>query len=177
MPLRILLEGRPGIGKTTVATRLADLLRERGVDVRGFVTRELRDRGRRVGFAIETFDGRQATLAHVDLGGPPRVGKYGVDLEAFERVALPALEEPPERGVVLLDELGKMELASERFRDTALRLFDAPVNVIATTHVSRYSLTDSLKRRRDVERVQVTHASRSGLAEQLAERVAQSGGA
>jgi nucleoside-triphosphatase len=173
VPLRILLEGRPGAGKTTVATGLADLLLERRVEVSGFVTRELREGGQRVGFGIETFDGCQATLAHVDFDGPPRVGKYGVDLEAFERVALPALENLPRRGVVVMDELGKMELASERFRDAALELFDAPVDVVATTHVLRHSLTDSLKQRRDVERIQVTYASRDNLAERLADRIAQ----
>jgi nucleoside-triphosphatase len=174
-PLRILLEGRPGVGKTTIASRLAEFLQEREISVQGFVTRELREHGRRVGFSIRTFDGRDATLAHVDIGGPPRVGRYGVDLEAFERVALPALAEQPSRGIVLIDELGKMELASERFRDAALRLFDSPMSVVATTHVFRHRLTDSLKRRRDVERVHVTRSNRDELPEQLAERIARAG--
>lgn len=111
MTVRLLLEGRPGAGKTTVAARLADLLAERGVEVQGFVTQELREYGRRVGFEVETIDGERATLAHVSFAGPPRVGKYGVDLEALERVALPALEKPARGAVVLIDELGKMETA------------------------------------------------------------------
>jgi nucleoside-triphosphatase len=172
VPLRILLEGRPGIGKTTVAARLAALLRERGIDVRGFVTDELRERGRRVGFAVRALDGAQATLAHVRLRGPPRVGRYGVDLAAFEQVALPALETPPNDGVVVIDELGKMELASNAFCDAVRGLFDAPVDLVATAHVFRHPLTDSLKRRRDVERMQVTRGSRDALPEQIADRVA-----
>jgi nucleoside-triphosphatase len=175
MAARILLEGRPGIGKTTVAVRLADLLLEREVEVTGFVTRELRERGRRVGFTIETFDGRKATLAHVGFSGPPRVGKYGVDLKAFERVALPRLERPQRSAVVVIDELGKMELASERFRAAARGLFDEPVSVVATTHVFRDALTDALKRRDDVVRVRVTHASRGDLPRELADRLSASG--
>jgi nucleoside-triphosphatase len=175
MSVRVLLEGRPGIGKTTVAARLAELLLERGVEVTGFVTRELRERGRRVGFTVETFDGSKATLAHVDFRGPPRVGKYGVDLVAFERVALPTLERPSRRGIVLIDELGKMELASERFREAVRGLFDTPVNVIATTHVFRDALTDALKRRDDVVRARVTHASRGELPRKLADRLSASG--
>src|ERR671922_1243146 len=92
MAPKILLEGRPGVGKTTVARRLAEHLRAADVSLRGFTTEELREGRRRVGFAVETFAGERATLAHVDLPGPPRVSKYGVDVAAFERVALPALE-------------------------------------------------------------------------------------
>jgi nucleoside-triphosphatase len=171
MPARVLLEGRPGSGKSTVAARLGELLEERRIEVSGFVTHELRERGRRVGFEVETFDGRRATLAHVDFRGPPRVGKYGVDIEAFERVALPAVESPPQAGVVLIDELGKMELASEPFRAAVSRLFDAAVDVVATVHVFRHDLTDALKRRADVERMRVTKASRDELPQQLADRL------
>jgi nucleoside-triphosphatase len=176
MTVRVLVEGRPGSGKTTVAARLADLLAERGIEVRGFVTHEVRERGRRVGFEIETMDGVRATLAHVRLAGPPRVGKYGVDLDAFERVALPALAKPSRHAVVLIDELGKMELASNRFREAIAGLLDMPVDFIATIHVFRDPLTDRLKRRRDIELVRVTHGSRGKLPAQLADTLSRARG-
>jgi nucleoside-triphosphatase len=171
--VRILLEGRPGSGKTTVASRLADLLVERGIEVRGFVTHEVRERGRRVGFEIKTVDGDRATLAHVKLPGPPRVGKYGVDLQTFERLALPALAEPPRQGVVVIDELGKMELASDPFRGSVTGLLDTPIDVVATIHVFRHPFTDLLKSRPGVELVRITHATRDELAEQLADRLSR----
>jgi nucleoside-triphosphatase len=171
MAVRILLEGRPGSGKTTAAARLAELLRERGRAVRGFVTHEVREGGTRVGFEVETLDGRRALLAHVDLPGPPRVGKYGVDLEAFERIALQALEAPGRGTVVVIDELGKMELVSKRFREAVSRLFETSLSVVATVHVARHPFTDAVKRRADVERVRVTHASRDELPALLAERM------
>jgi nucleoside-triphosphatase len=177
MSLRILVEGRPGSGKTTVAARLADLLAERSIEVRGFVTHELREAGRRIGFAVETVDGRRAKLAHVSFAGRPRVGRYGVDLAAFERVALPALAEPPRGAVVLIDELGKMELASEPFREAVSRLFDAPVDLVATVHLFRHPFTDGLKRRPDVERVRVTRYGRDELPETLADRLGTRRGA
>ncbi len=66
---------------------------------------------------VETLSGDRGVLAHVALPGPPRVGRYGVDLQAFERIALPALAASQPGGVVVVDELGKMELASAAFRD------------------------------------------------------------
>ena len=57
----------------------------------GFLTRELRERSERVGFALETLDGRRGMLAHVSVRGGPRVGRYGVTHDDLERIAIPAL--------------------------------------------------------------------------------------
>jgi nucleoside-triphosphatase len=171
VPLKLLLEGRPGSGKTTAAASLAAVLRAHGVGVHGFLTHEIRERGRRVGFEIEAIGGSRATLAHVDLPGPPRVGKYGVDLEAFEKIALPALGRPPRDGVVLIDELGKMELASAPFCDAVRQLLEGPVTLVATVHAFRHPFTDALKQRDDVERVQITRSNRDRLPEELADRL------
>jgi nucleoside-triphosphatase len=170
-PLRILLEGRPGSGKSTVARRVLELLEERNVRVRGFVTDEIRKSGRREGFLVETTDGDRATLAHVRLRGPPRVGRYGVDLEAFERAVLPVLDDVRAGEVILLDELGKMELASVRFRHSVECLFENGTPIVATVHVFRHPFTDALKRRRGVEVITVGRRNRDQLPEQIAERL------
>jgi nucleoside-triphosphatase len=162
---RLLIEARPGAGKTTALSRLADRLGDAGVALSGFLTREMRSRGRRLGFEIETFDGGRGVLAHVDLPGPPRVGRYGVDLEEFERLALPALEAPA--SVVLIDELGKMELASDRFRAAVLRVFEGPLPVVATIHTFRHPFTDELKARTDVRVIRLTAANRDLLPDEL----------
>jgi nucleoside-triphosphatase len=167
--LKLLLEGRPGSGKTTVARRVVALLEERGIAAQGFTTEELREGRTRVGFAVEPIGGERAVLAHVDLPGPPRVGRYGVDLEAFERVALPALGGPGK--IAVIDELGKMELASAAFREVVVELFDSDLEIVATVHIFRNSLTDALKRREDVEVIRVTRANREELPRQLADRL------
>jgi nucleoside-triphosphatase len=171
-PARILLQGRPGSGKSTAARRLIELLAQRGVPVAGFVTEEIREGGQRVGFGIETVSGERGVLAHVEFGGPPRVGKYGVDLEAFERLALPQVSAPPQRGVTVIDELGKMELASAAFRESVERLFESPAAVVATVHVYRHPLTERLKHRADVELVEVSQQTRERLPEEVAARLA-----
>jgi nucleoside-triphosphatase len=147
-------------------------LRDAGVPLAGFTTEELREGRRRVGFAVETFAGERATLAHVDFPGPPRVSKYGVDLEAFERVALPAISDLTSEDVVLIDELGKMELASEAFCRGVLDLFERRATIVATVHVARHPFTDALKQRSDVETIRVTTENRGELPQQLASRFA-----
>jgi nucleoside-triphosphatase len=169
--MRILLEGRPGAGKSTIARRLADRLSQDGIPVSGFLTEEIRESGRRLGFSLERFGGERGVLAHVDLPGPPRLGRYGVDLAAFERVAIPALEQAGEREVAIIDELGKMELASDAFREAVAALLDRPVPVVATVQSASHAFTDALKRRRDVETMRVTTANRDELPELLAARL------
>jgi len=161
---RLLIAGRPGSGKTTAVTRLAALLRDAGMPLGGFVTTELREGGRRGGFEIETLDGAErAVLAHVELRGPPRVGRYGLDLEAFEALALPALRR--EGAVVfLVDELGKMELASERFREAVRELFERPVAVVATVQANPHPFVSRLP---DVETLSLTAGNRDRLPEEL----------
>jgi len=168
---RFLIEGRPGSGKTTVAIRVVELLRARGAAVAGFVTSEIREQRRRIGFEVEALDGERGVLAHVDLPGPPRVGKYGVDLQAFERVALPAISEP-DADVVVLDELGKMELASSRFCDAVRGLLEQSLPLLATVHAHRHPFTDAIKRRADVELIHLTRSGRDELPEKLASRLA-----
>jgi nucleoside-triphosphatase len=165
-----LIEARPGAGKTTALQRLATLLRQQGVMFVGFVTEEIRERGRRVGFSIETFDGQRATLAHHKLSGPPRVGRYGVAIGEFERLALPALGIPAD--AVLVDELGKMELASLAFRAVVTELIRGDVPVVATVQVFRDPFTDALKRRPDAEVIRLTRENRDELPVVLAQKLA-----
>jgi nucleoside-triphosphatase len=94
-----------------------------------------------------------------------------VDLAAFDRVARSALRTPRTDGVVVVDELGKMDLASAAFRDAVRELLDRDVAVVATVHQARHRFTDALRRRPDVRVVRVTEATRDALPEQLMDRL------
>jgi nucleoside-triphosphatase len=135
------------------------------------VTEELRESGQRIGFVVETFAGERATLAHIRFAGPPRVGRYGVDLDAFERLALPALRGAKDAAVLVIDELGKMELASESFRDAVSTVFDGALPTVATVQAARHPFTDALKADSAVDTLGVTRANRDALPQQLAARL------
>jgi len=169
---RLLVAGAPGTGKTTVVGVVVARLRAEGLEVGGFVTREVREAGRRVGFEAVALDGPMATIARVGWATGVRVGRYGVDVAAFEGVALPAVRRALEAGrVVVLDELGLMELVSERFVALVEEVLEAPVAVLATVHRRAHPVTDTIKARSDVELVTVTAENRDELPEVLSERL------
>jgi nucleoside-triphosphatase len=163
----ILLSGRPGVGKTPVIKRLADLLSNRAIA--GFCTGEIREAGQRRGFGATTFSGGSGVLAHVGLKSRQRVGRYGVDVAAFEQLVLPELSQPCD--LMLIDEIGKMECFSTRFVEVVRGLLDGPTPVIATIAASGAGFIAEVKRRPDVEIWQVTREGREEMPQRLAGRV------
>jgi nucleoside-triphosphatase len=130
----LLLTGRPGSGKTTALRRVVAALGERAG---GFYTQESRAGGRRTGFELVTLDGERALLATKDrdavLARPAPFGRYRVDLEAIEGLGVPALLGALERGqVVVVDEIGPMEILSPRFREAILRILEGEAAVVGT---------------------------------------------
>jgi nucleoside-triphosphatase len=162
---KILLIGRPGCGKTTLIKRLINKL---ALPAAGFYTEEIRERGQRVGFKIITLQGEEAVLAHVDLKTAQRVGKYGLDLAGLERIGVEALRAAMRaRQVVVIDEVGPMELRSAIFRDVVSETFDSRAPILATITARPFPFTDAIKKRPDVTLVEVHHSNREQLVSEL----------
>ena len=173
MPSRILLTGVPGVGKTTVIRKVARLI---GPDAAGFYTEETREGGRRTGFDIMTLDGRRATLARSGKKSRHRVGRYGVDLQALDSVAVSAVEEAVGGGkTIIIDEIGKMELFSQKFRDAVIRAFDSPSPVVAVIMLKPNEFADSIRRRADVMTFEVTTSNRASLPSRIAAELGLTG--
>ena len=157
----ILIAGLPGSGKTTLIQKLADELREYGPV--GFYTEEIRSHGARTGFRLTSLDGQKTgTLAHVDIRGPHRVGKYGVDLDGFEQFLGTLLLDPSSR-LVIIDEIGKMECLSAMFRDLVTSLLVADAPVIATIALKAGGFIGEVKHRGDVHLFEITERNRGTL--------------
>ncbi|MEM0376933.1 MAG: NTPase [Thermofilum sp.] len=172
----LLVTGRPGIGKTTCVQRTAELLVSRGVRVGGMITLERREGGVRVGFEVRDVAGRRVgTLASVGGGSGPRIGRYVVNLADLESVGVGAIERAMrEAQVILIDEIGPMELLSRRFVDAVFAALDSPKPVLATIHV-RAGETDVGRRilsRSDVKLYTITLEVRERLPYELAKTIA-----
>jgi len=152
-----LLIGKPGTGKTSLIKQaLAGLEGRAG----GFYTEEIRSQGTRLGFKLVTLDGHEAILAHNDFNKRFQVGKYGVDVESLDRVGVPALRQAAEQcDLVVVDEIGKMELFSPDFRATVLELISGGKRVLGTIMFNANPWADAIKRQPQVNLVTVTRAS------------------
>jgi len=163
--MNILITGRPGIGKTTLIRNVAF---NAGGNVTGFFTEEIKDNGRRSGFRIRTLDGKEGRLAGAGIKSPYRVGRYKVDLDEFERLALPSIRrDPGGLDTIIVDEIGPMELFSKKFRDAVLDVLDSENPVIATVKLKGSGFVEKIKSREDVMLFTLTEANRSLLSARI----------
>ena len=169
MQTKILLTGHPGCGKTTLIREVIAQIPE---PIAGFYTQEIRIAGRRVGFDLLTLDGQQSVFAHVDIRSRFRVGKYGVDIAILDELAVPALYQGiKEDGLIVIDEIGPMEILSPRFRQAVLDVLESPVSVLGTIVRRSIPFTDTLKARSNVELINVQLDNREQLVQDLIARL------
>jgi nucleoside-triphosphatase len=165
---KVLLTGRPGCGKTTLIRHVVNDL---ALPAGGFYTEEIRQRGRRVGFKLVTLDGKETVFADVNFKTSERVGKYGLDLAKLETVGIAAVREAVHtRKLVVIDEIGPMEIRSAIFRDAVNQALDSSVSILATIVARSLPFTDAIKKRPDVSMVEVCPENRRQLYAELSDR-------
>jgi nucleoside-triphosphatase len=168
MSKNIFLTGFPGTGKTTAIRSLIDCL---AVPTRGFLTEEIREHGRRTGFMIQTLDGNRGHLAHIDIKSPHRVSKYGVSIENIDSIAVPSIEVTTDEEIIVIDEVGKMECFSEKFRAAVTKALNSPVFVIGTIARMGGGFIASVKKRPDVEVIEITRNNRDAIPAAIMRKV------
>jgi nucleoside-triphosphatase len=172
-PHILLLTGVPGIGKTTVIRKVAARLAPTGL--RGFYTEEIREHGPRLGFRLVSFTGAEGVIAHIDFEHRHRVGRYGVDVAAIDRLAEPALQIDEGAAVYFVDEIGKMECMSARVVAALESLFQSGRPIVATIAHKGIGFIRDAKQRPDAVLWEVTLTNRDTLPGQVLEWLAGDG--
>ena len=139
--------------------------------ISGFFTREIIERGRRVGFSIITLDGKEGVLAHEETRTHMRVGKYGVNCEEVDQIAVPSIIPSASDQIVIIDEIGRMECFSSLFRKTLIKTLDSSNPVIGTIALRGGTFIQEIKKREDVLLVTVTEKNRDLLAADLLKQI------
>lgn len=162
---KFIVVGRAGVGKTTVCRDVATEMKTSWVAASGILSSEIDDYGRRLGLAVEIVGGRAFEMAHASIDSKTRFEAWGVDLETFERLAIPAIQGG--RGVTIVDELAPIQLMSSKFREAVASLFLRPGLVLATAPQTFNPFVDHLKHMDGVTTIPINFHTRAELATSL----------
>ena len=167
MKKNIFLTGAPSSGKTTVIKKVINQL---NYPANGFYTEEERVNGKRTGFLMRTLDGKSGYLAHQDIKSIYHIRRYGVSIQNSEKIAIPSIKSV-NNNVIVLDEIGKMECFSEAFQCAALNSLDSSNVVLGTITFGGDNFIIGIKRRVDMEIIEVTPDNRDLLPETIMEGI------
>lgn len=168
------MTGPPRIGKTTIILKVVGRLKLRGVKIGGMISQEVLEGRRRVGFKIVDLEtNREGLLAHVRQRSGPQVGKYRVCLRDLDEVGAQAiLRACREASLIVIDEVGPMELHSRGFRRAVLEALNSGKVVLGTIHYrARTAFTTAIRGREDIDLIEVTYENRDKLPERIAREI------
>ena len=177
---KIGITGLPRSGKSAVMQKVVSMLaderveemRARGDDVAaakllgGMRCEPLVEDGERVGFKCINYQtGEEAVMAHKNIDSRTRVLGYGIDPEALDRVAVPAIQEAmDDYEVIVIDEIGKFSVESEAFVEVVRKAMEVDKPTLVTLHKkSRHPLLQDIRRRDDARILEVTPVNRALL--------------
>ena len=163
----ILISGLPGIGKTTLIKKIYQELKDQSPI--GFYTEEIRNEGQRKGFQLIGLNGHRTIFAHVLIESSYHVGKYRVDIEAFDKFLDSLNLKNSKNNLIIIDEIGKMECLSSKFIKLIWDILDSENKVIATISHTDGGIKGKIKQREDVELLKMNLNNRESILNEILE--------
>ncbi|GJM16364.1 MAG: nucleoside-triphosphatase THEP1 [Thermodesulfobacteriota bacterium] len=163
----ILISGLPGIGKTSLIKKLYQEIKD--TNPIGFYTEEIRNEGQRKGFQLIGLNGHRTIFAHVLIESSYHVGKYRVDIEAFDKFLDSLNLKNSKKNLIIIDEIGKMECLSTKFVKLIWEILDSDNLVIATISHTDGGIKGKIKQREDVELFKMNLNNRESILNEILE--------
>ena len=157
MKKNILITGLPKGGKSTLIKKVISEYDNKF----GFVTEEISSQKKRTGFEIELYTGQRVLLASIDLKTDYQVSKYFVDIKALDSM-VSQLSGFHDKDILYLDEIGPMELFSDKFKKLALNFLDSKnICLVTVKAISKDAFIKQIKKRKDIISVNITERNRN----------------
>lgn len=152
--MHLFLTGKSEIDKTAFIKRILPEIKNK----RGFFTEEIKEKGEGIGLKIVTLQGKEGVFAHKDFLLPFHLGRYGVNVNVFNSFAVAELREVLAGNceVVVVDEIGKMELFSKELRDVVGEVLEKKT-IMGTMSTADEPFLNYLRRRKDVYIIDVDY--------------------
>lgn len=167
---KIIITGKPGVGKTTVFMKAIEELRRRGVKVGGMFCPEVRGKLGREGFKVVDLESmEEGWLASVKCGTGPTVGKYVVNISDLENIGVKAIRKALSSAeIVAIDEVGPMELKSQAFKQAIEDVLKQDKKALLVVH---WKLRGEYSKiiPQETRFVEVTHGNRGALPLRIVE--------
>ncbi len=163
---KIGITGLPNSGKTQLLMKIIEMLEADGKKVGGMITDAIIFRNRKVGFyVVDWMTKKKRKFAHESIESSVHVEEYGVDMKALDAVGVKAIKNAiKEADVIIIDEVGKMEVESPGFVEAVNEALDSDKAIILTLHKkSRNPLLQDIRRRDDLRILEVTSVNRNLL--------------
>ncbi len=164
--IKIGITGLPGSGKTYALLRVIEMLQDGEIKIGGMIDEPVGDGRHKTGFTVrDLMTGETQIFASTEIESRIMVGKIGVDITKIEEVGVKAIRQACECcDIIVIDEVGKMEVECPAFIDAVKDALDADKPMIITLHKkSRNPLLQDIRRRDDVRILEVTPTNRNLL--------------
>jgi len=151
--------------------KINDHFKRLGLMVSGILTEEARTDGVRTGFKIRNLaSGEEGWLARTTLQEGPRIGNYRVNTQNLEKIGAMTLDNAArgESPLVLIDEVGPMEMTSGFFRRALKEVLMSHKIIVATVkYGSRYAEIEEASRLATAKTVTMSPENRDQLLPEL----------